>query len=490
MSDGKISLIKFVVPPEGTDFGSDIPFEVQTKGVEEGVRIDLRLCNSYRGNKGDSGGNISVTVKDNVARGKCRVPLHQDWNNDKAEKQKRPLVEFWYSGKIGFSDKEYSGEKIKVPTKESRQDFVFQHISTDGFASMRITGNCVKDAIEVRSPEALKFHTSKSATDSFDLHIEDHNDMWDRFSAKPVKLSLNDHFLKSGEPISIVHANLTEDRLKSTNANSNVLIPVALAAGMKQEDPIIITTIKFPMPDGKYTLSEISNSKRESLYESLHLGDVVPDAVAIKEAYPFLKDFINGEKFYIKKYKGFYYIIFKGHSALRHYLKGPRYCLENSKIALLTVAKSPGNALKSAIQWSEGSSLAMVFIGTMDIVEWMGTDEGQKYFSDVIVDLSSDVFKTVLSMELGALAGLLLAKATDGVVVVTVGADVGTAIVIGGFLTFLDNRYHLTKQVEEKGRKCDKALQDLFGQLFVKPFSSFLYQLEKDASSAQGAWMP
>jgi hypothetical protein len=489
MSDGTISSIKFIVPPEGTDFGSEIPFEVQTQGVDEGTRIDLRLCNSYRGNKGDSGGNISVTVKDGAARGKCRVPLHQDWNNDKAEKQKRPLVKFWYSGKIGFSDKEYPGEKIKVPTKESRQDFTFQHISIDGFASMRITGNCVKDAIEVHSPEQLKFHTSKSATDSFDLDILDHNDMWERFSAKPVKLSLNDHFLKSGDPISIVHANLTEDKLKSTNANSNVLTPVALAAGMKQEDPIIITTIKYPMPDGKYNLSDMSSSSRESLYESLHLSDVVPDAVAAKEAYPFLKDFIKGEKFYIKKYKGFYYIVFKGPKALRHYLKGSRYNLENAKVALLTVARSPGAALKSSVQLSEGSTLALVFVGNMDIVEWMGTDEGEKYFSDVIVDLSSEVFKSVLSTAFGALAGYYVKKFWGSVFLVVSG-EVGVAIIMGGILTYLDNRYHFTSQIKELGRKCDKDLEEIFGQLFVKPFSSYLYQLDKDAAAAQCAWMP
>jgi hypothetical protein len=304
-----------------------------------------------------------------------------------------------------------------------------------------------------------------------------------------VKLSLNDHFLKSGDPISIVHANLTEDKLKSTNANSNVLTPVALAAGMKQEDPIIITTIKYPMPDGKYKLSDMSSSKRESLYKSLHLGDVVPDAVAIKESYPFLKDFINGEKFYIKKYKGFYYIIFKGNNSLRHYLKGSRYNLENAKVALLTVAKSPGAALKSSVQLSEGSTLALVFVGTMDILEWMGTDEGKKYFSDVIIDLSSDVFKSVLSTAIGAIAGYYMNKAWSSVFIV-VGTEIGVAIAAGLFLNMLDNRYHLTQQAKEKGRKCEKALEEIVGQLFVKPFSNFLYQLDKDAASSHGVWIP
>jgi hypothetical protein len=88
------------------------------------------------------------------------------------------------------------------------------------------------------------------------------------------------------------------------------------------------------------------------------------------------------------------------------------------------------------------------------------------------------------------IAGYGAAKISSGSVIAVVSSELVAAIAIGWFLTFLDNRYHLTKQVEEQGRKCDKALQDIFGQLFVKPFSSFLYQLEKDAAAAQGAWMP
>jgi hypothetical protein len=489
MSDGKIISIKFTIPAEGTDFGQDLPFEVKTENYPEG-RVDLRLCHSYRGKKGDSGGNISVTVKNGIAHGKCRIPLHPDWDSDSVEKQKRPLVDFWYVGKIAFEDKEYPGEKIKVPTKESKQSFTFQHLSSSNFASMRITGNCVKDAVTVNSSKPAHFITTKSATDSFDLFIEDHNDMWERFSAKPIKLSFNDQFLKNGSPVSILHTNFNLDH-SSNNSSSRTSNPqINLPNGMKVEDTIMVVPLKYAYTEGNFKLSELSNSARETLYECLYGSDVVPSAVAIKESYPILKDFIKGDKFYIKKCKSTYYMMFKGPAAFRQYLKGSRYRYDNPKVALLTVAKGPGAALKSAVQWTEGSTLAMVFIASMDIVEWMATDEGNKYFSDLIVDLSSDAFQAVASTAIGALVGLLAAKITGGTVAIVVGSEVVVAIGVGFLMTWVDNKYNLTDQAKEKVRQCDAALGELVGTVFVKPFLNLMHQLEINAAAAQGVWMP
>ena len=375
MADGKISSIKFVIPSDGTDFGLAIPFEIHTDNIQDGTRLDLRLCNSYRNIKGDAGGNISVTVKNGIARGTCRVPLHQEWENDPLEKSKRPLVEYWYVGTIAFESKEFAGERIKVPTKETRQDFVFQHIaSSSNRPRIMLKGDCLKLPVVVDSTKTINFHTTKSATDTFNLHFHDDRMLY----GKPFVLPLSEKLLEKGDPICVLHSQFGNgtigDFLGVSSAPASTtfvsikpgLKPVLLPGGMKEEDPIIVMDLKgnasvAGLKQGKNSLGETSDWGKRILHETIYGSDVVPSAVAIKESYPLLKDFIKGGTFYIKTVKGRDYVIFKGWPALRHIYKGSRYWLDNAKVVNLAAAKGAGSAIKSAFTMSEGSALSLIF---------------------------------------------------------------------------------------------------------------------------------
>lgn len=504
MSDGKITSIKFVVPPDGTDFGSAIPFEVKTEGLQEGARIDLRLCSSYRGTKNDGAGNISVTVKNGTAHGTCRVPLHPEWDNDPAEKQKRPLVDYWYVGTVSFTDISFPGEKIKVPTKESRQDFFFQYLSSPGDSPRGfIKGDTLRTPVPVNSTQLLHFHTTKSATESFRLHFQDDRMLF----GKPLSLPINQKILEKGDPIYLLHSQFNDGTMGAFINSGNAarsstsptiqpgLKPVALPNGMKEEDPVIVMDLKgnaasAGLKQGKNNLSETSDWGKRILYESIYGSDIVPGAVAIKEAYPILKDFIKGGTFYIKTAKGHDYVIFRGWRSLRHIYKGSRYRLDNAKVASLTVAKGGSTAIKSVFQWSEGTTIAFVFVCSMDIVEWMNTDEGHKYFSDLLVDIGSDFTQTIASTAVGAIASFLVGKFITSSVFAVVGTGLGVSIGVGFLLTWLDDRFKLTEQAQEKVRQCNNTLTELVGYIFVKPFCNVLYQLEREAAAAQGHSFP
>ena len=125
----------------------------------------------------------------------------------------------------------------------------------------------------------------------------------------------------------------------------------------------------------------------------------------------------------------------------------------------------------------------------MDIVEWMGKDEGQKFFSDLVVDIASDVFQTVISCVCGAVATMIIGGMFSSVIVVA-GSGLIVGIGVGILLTYLDDRFKLTEQAQEKVRQCDQAFSDLVGDIFVKPFCNFLYRLEQEAAAAQGFSIP
>ena len=489
----KITSIEILPKPEGTDFGQQLPVEVKCSDKFNG-RVDLRLCFKFNGSKGDAGGNTSVTIKDGLGKTGIRIPLNPDWDSHPAEKSKRPLVEFWYEGAISFEDDKFTGPKIKVPTLESRQDFVFQHItSPSDMPRLLLKGNFVKDAVSISSGKLTSFHTSKPASETATLQIHDDRMLF----GKPFELNLPESFFNSADPIHILHTNIDTNsgymNFPSAPSSSTrvaikqVLLKVPLANDMTVEETLTSHQLvrneakAAGLEQGWNTLSGLTDWGKMLLYETVYGGDIVPDAISAKECLPLLKEFFPGGKFYIKTINGIDYVIFQGYAGLRRVYTAPKYRFGNPIVANLTVAKSLGSALKSGVTWSNGTTIGFVFIGAMDIVKWLKEDEAQRVLSDLGVTIGMDALKTCLSCLSAALIGFGISfTALAGSVFFVVAGGLAIGIAVGIGLNWLDDRYKITEAIQEKVRQCDKSVSKSYDDLIAQPLSDFLYHFERE----------
>ena len=518
MTAPKVNAIKIFTKGGGTAFGQELPIEVKCTENYSG-RVDLTLCNCFNGNTGDAGGRTSITIKNGVGQSTLRLPPHDGWEGHPAEKNKRPMVEFWLDGSIGSEDEKYSGAKIKVPTLESRQDFVFQILSNesdsphieiigrDGKEVCKATivtpyGTTSGNSVKIDTIKSTTFYTAKPATDSFSISMENKRILF----GKPISMQIPISFLEKGEPLHIAHGLLNpngfqEMALPKYGGFSNegikierTLSAVQLPSYIEEEEPIIVLDVKnnrtkaVGMQQGENFISNLSEGGKRLLIETIYGDDIVPAAISIKEAKPLFKDFIKGEKFYIKTVNGKDYVIFKGWGGLRQIYKGSRYRLENSMVVSLTACKGIGAALKEGVRGSTGSWLSIVFVCSMDIVKWMQEEEGKKFFSDLLVDICSSTIKSMIGTIAGAVAMALVVLAFSGTapILAVVAGGVLVGVFVGSALNMIDERLKITEKTKEFAKNCSKETAALYDDSIVKPVSYFLYRLEQEILNLYG----
>jgi hypothetical protein len=204
-----------------------------------------------------------------------------------------------------------------------------------------------------------------------------------------------------------------------------------------------------------------------------------------------LKDFFPGQKFYLKKYNGKYFVVFKGMAGTRATFKGTKYALKNPKVMALNAAKSPaagaGAAIKGLKPTLRGNVLTVVIVGVVDLVAWqngMLSDDG-KFVSDLLVEFGMDLTKAAVSTLVAGLVvgfGCVLLSVigiTALPVFVIIAGGIALAVLIGMGLDYFDEQVGFTAGLRNEGNKVEKTLVNAFKETIVEPISQTIYQLER-----------
>jgi hypothetical protein len=203
-----------------------------------------------------------------------------------------------------------------------------------------------------------------------------------------------------------------------------------------------------------------------------------------------LRNFFPGGKFYLKKYNGKYFVIFKGIAGTRATVHGTRYAFKNPKVMALSVAKGPAagvsTAVKSLKPTLKGNILTVVIIGVVDVIAWqegMLSDDG-KFVSDLLVEFGMDLGKAVVSalvsgfvVGLGCMIMFSLGFSTLPVFVVVAGG-IALAVMIGMFLDYQDENRGISKELRNRGNDVEKTIIKAFNENVVDPICQSIHQLE------------
>jgi hypothetical protein len=194
-----------------------------------------------------------------------------------------------------------------------------------------------------------------------------------------------------------------------------------------------------------------------------------------------LKD--HGARFYLKKHKnGNIHVVFRGVKGLRKYLTGTRFLLDNPKIISLTggttsIVKGATQGLKSLK--SAPAKVNLIFCGIVDVVSWM--NDGDKPFTDLLVDLGMGVAKGLLSSALssGLVAGAMGLIVTAGAAIsvpiwLVIGATIVLGIGINMVLDELDERFQITQKTKSFINESKDNLRKDFNRIVREFLAQYL----------------
>ena len=265
------------------------------------------------------------------------------------------------------------------------------------------------------------------------------------------------------------------------------------------DNSIVITEVpsdvveNSDLVEGTYNLEDVYDKK--DFLKSLSNNAIGGGIGGVVNNFDLLKDFFPGQKFYLKKYNGKYFVVFKGIAGTRTTFKGTKYVLKNPKVMALSAAKNPsagaGAALKGLKPALKGNILTVVVIGVVDLVAWhngMLSDDG-KFISDFIVEFGMDIAKTAVStVTAGLIIGVGCILTGLGItatlpVIVVVGGGILLSVFIGMFLDYIDETKGYTSGFRNRGNEVEKTITNAINENIVQPICQTIFQLERHIES-------
>lgn len=309
-----------------------------------------------------------------------------------------------------------------------------------------------------------------------------------------LPIMLPKEFFTFNEPIEI----LTGNWKLPTTSTLPVIEPGPTIEGDEDaalENSMVMTEVpadiveEAGLEEGPHDLQNIYD--KTDLIKSLCNNAIAGGAGGVVNNFDLLKDFFPGEKFYLKKYNGKYFVVFKGLAGTRTTFKGTKYALKNSKVMALSVAKGPatgtGAAIKGLKSGIKGNVLTVVIVGVVDLAAWqsgMLSDDG-KFISDFIVEFGMDIAKAGIStvvagfvMGLTCMGAGLVGVASLPVFVIVAGGII-VSVAFGMLLDYIDETKGYTSGFRNQGNKVEKTITKAFNEKVVEPVCHTLYELER-----------
>ena len=264
------------------------------------------------------------------------------------------------------------------------------------------------------------------------------------------------------------------------------------------DNSIVITEVpsdvveNSDLVEGTYNLEDVYDKK--DFLKSLSNNAIGGGIGGVVNNFDLLKDFFPGQKFYLKKYNGKYFVVFKGIAGTRTTFKGTKYVLKNPKVMALSAAKSPaagtGAALKGLKPALKGNIITVIVIGVVDLVAWhngMLSDDG-KFISDFIVEFGMDITKTAVSTIIAGFVtglicfGMVSAGMTALPVIIIVGGGIILSIAFGMVLDIADETTGFTSGLRNRANEIEETVYKALENI-VNPVCQVLYTLEKHIES-------
>ncbi len=205
------------------------------------------------------------------------------------------------------------------------------------------------------------------------------------------------------------------------------------------------------------------------------LPAVIDDLSTLKTL---LSEFGLTGKFVTKTTNGRQYIILKGNQRARQVFRGTRYLKANPKIVEMAIGR-----LGTASSVAKGSFLTVFVYCFVDAPKVL-FEYRDKTLGELGVRFGSDLTKIALSGLAGAAAGALVAG--SGVVVAPLAAAIVVGIGVGMGLDYIDQRFEITKQIEEYAREKQEEFEKSFNRGYGQFEDAFFHWL----CSQGGACIP
>lgn len=350
-----------------------------------------------------------------------------------------------------------------------------------------VKNDAVVDDLSVRQYDSKEFLIVKPLQqDSVHLDLQ-----W-RNSTLPIILSKE--FFTFNEPIEI----LTGNRKLPDTSTTPVIEPGPTTEGDQPadlENGMVITEVsaeaveKAGLAEGPHELQNVYD--KTDFIKSFCSNAIGGGSGGVVNNFDLLKEFFPGKKFYLKKYNGKYFVVFKGMAGTRTVYNGTKYALKSPKVMALSVAKGPAAGADAAMAGLRptlrGNALTIVVVGVVDLVAWqngMLSDDG-KFVSDFIVEFGMDIFKAGISaIVAGFVVGFSIAAFGLSMaalpVVVVVGSGIIISIVVGGLLDYVDsNHLGTTESLKNRSNEIEKTITTAFNRSIVEPICKNLYELER-----------
>jgi len=251
------------------------------------------------------------------------------------------------------------------------------------------------------------------------------------------------------------------------------------------------------LKEGFHSLTELSSETKDKLLLWVW-KELLPNlAGTYQENKDILKDF--NAKFYIKTIDSKKYMIFKGPSALRNYIKEIMYTASPSRspmvgsspqvMALIGGGDSALDSFKSGIKSGVKSTFGNVFLyvaPAIDLAEWLNADKDSRdplpsLLAGLTIGLAEGVLTTAITAAItsGLAAGLVaLGVGVAFPVWATVLAGVAIGMAVGLAVAALDDALGLTPAVKKITAKVSKSITDKF-QEFTDGFARDVSATEK-----------
>lgn len=378
-----------------------------------------------------------------------------------------------------------TGQHSKViisPVEGEKQHRVFIPSKKDTFPNW-----------EIKNDLNEHFWTVKPKTESLTFNLD--------YGSKTVPLTLPQIFFEGNEPIHIVtsHWNLQETTHGQGNKNQKLFVmPAVDALQYNCEEPLVMTEITaetmkmagFKIGENKI-LENIDNDE-----DRFDLRDFIKSLLTntsggigqVYDNYAILKEFFPNGKFYIKKVKGKYYVIFKGLSGHRKEFKGIKYALNNPKLISLSIAKRPITGsfemLKESFKSLKGTIISVLVVGAIDLSFWLHDgifSEGGFYLSELLIDIGSDFVKGMVGTVAAAIAiGFACSFFVAGAIpiIVVVGGTIALSIIFGAGLDYLDHELRVTKTIQEAAKKVEEKMRANLNEQYINPIAESISNLE------------
>jgi hypothetical protein len=377
--------------------------------------------------------------------------------------------------KYNFMHFDETGQHSKVtirPVEGDKKHQVFIPSESDTFPHW-----------DIKHDSNQQFWTIKPKTESMTFNLD--------YGNKTVPLTLPQVFFQSNEPMQIISSFWNIDQGKdSADHNKQFIMPAMSTTEFKKDDTYVIAEIKSDivkreqLKEGENELEEKSEEFHEFLVKSLlantggGIGQIVDNLRLLIEFFPL-------KKFYIKKIKENYCIVFKGYAGTRKTINGVKYSIKNPKIISLSIVQKGKNLqnafsataapFKEVVETGElsalkGTLVGLVLIGAVDYAYWYNEgilSENGRYLSDLLIEIGSDFVKGLIgSVIAGALVGFFLSFVTIALpVVVVIGTTIVVGVIVGVVTDRIDNNIGATKAVQRAARTLSDKVSDFYAEL-------------------------